>query len=129
MHRLVVLLGGDAETASGLAGLGDLNVTCNRGRRRPPPSLTPPPPVPDARWSGSPGRPSRPARQRQPRDRAGRSRPCFPPPKRDAKTARAAGTPSADRCPPPWRSSPVFFFKDPVPPTVSPLAPPPNPPP
>lgn len=32
MRRLVALLGGDPEQASGLPGVGDLNVTCNGGR-------------------------------------------------------------------------------------------------
>ena len=32
MQRLVARLGGDPSTAAGLAGVGDLNVTCNGGR-------------------------------------------------------------------------------------------------
>jgi glycerol-3-phosphate dehydrogenase (NAD(P)+) len=32
MQRLVAALGGDPATATGLAGVGDLNVTCNAGR-------------------------------------------------------------------------------------------------
>jgi glycerol-3-phosphate dehydrogenase (NAD(P)+) len=32
MQRLVARLGGDPSTAAGLAGVGDLDVTCNGGR-------------------------------------------------------------------------------------------------
>jgi glycerol-3-phosphate dehydrogenase (NAD(P)+) len=32
MQRLVIALGGRAETVAGLAGVGDLDVTCNGGR-------------------------------------------------------------------------------------------------